>query len=43
MATGLPAARVRSLRFRQVITILLLFSGYAALYFCRADIWGGTA
>jgi len=29
---------VRSLRFRQTITVLLLFGGYAALYFCRADI-----
>ena len=29
---------MRSLRFRQTITVLLLFGGYAALYFCRADI-----
>jgi len=29
---------VRSLRFRQTITVLLLFGGYASLYFCRADI-----
>src|ERR1700690_233928 len=39
MATGRKLdARVRSLRFRQTITVLLLFGGYAALYFCRADI-----
>jgi sugar phosphate permease len=31
-------ARVRSLRFRQGITVLLLFGGYGALYFCRADL-----
>jgi sugar phosphate permease len=28
----------RSLRFRQTITVLLLFGGYGALYFCRADL-----
>jgi len=28
----------RSLRTWQVVTILLLFSGYAACYFCRADL-----
>jgi sugar phosphate permease len=35
-----PAARVqsRSLWFRQTITVLLLFGGYASLYFCRADL-----
>lgn len=31
-------ARVRSLRFRQGITVVLLFGGYGALYFCRADL-----
>ena len=31
-------ATTRSLRFRQLITLLLLFGGYAALYFCRADL-----
>jgi OPA family glycerol-3-phosphate transporter-like MFS transporter len=29
---------VRALRFRQTVTILLLFCGYGALYFCRADL-----
>ena len=48
MATGselkrgpdLPAdkARTRSLRLRQTSTVLLLFGGYASLYFCRADL-----
>ena len=28
----------RALRIRQSITVLLLFGGYAALYFCRADL-----
>lgn len=28
----------RSLRLQQAMTILLLFGGYAALYFCRADL-----
>ena len=27
-----------SLRFRQAIAVLLMFGGYAALYFCRADL-----
>jgi sugar phosphate permease len=27
-----------SLRRRQIFTVLLLFGGYAALYFCRADL-----
>jgi OPA family glycerol-3-phosphate transporter-like MFS transporter len=27
-----------SLRRRQIVTVLLLFGGYAALYFCRADL-----
>ena len=30
--------RARSLRFRQTGTVLLLFGGYASLYFCRADL-----
>ena len=29
---------IRSLRVRQAIVVLLLFGGYAALYFCRADL-----
>ena len=33
-----PPARLRSLRRRQVLTVLLLFGGYAACYFCRADL-----
>jgi sugar phosphate permease len=28
----------RSLRFRQTITVVLLFAGYGSLYFCRADL-----
>lgn len=28
----------RSLRFRQTMVVTLLFGGYAALYFCRADL-----
>jgi OPA family glycerol-3-phosphate transporter-like MFS transporter len=28
----------KSLRFSQIVTVLLLFGGYAALYFCRADL-----
>ena len=31
-------ARSRSLRVRQIVTVLLLFGGYGALYFCRADL-----
>jgi sugar phosphate permease len=27
-----------SLRRRQIVTVLLLFGGYASLYFCRADL-----
>ena len=27
-----------SLRRRQIVTVLLLFAGYASLYFCRADL-----
>lgn len=33
---------MRSLGIRQTITVLLLFGGYAALYFCRADLSVGT-
>jgi sugar phosphate permease len=32
------AARTRSLRMRQTVVVLLLFGGYGALYFCRADL-----
>src|SRR6202046_5786470 len=28
----------RSLRLRQTLVVLLLFGGYGALYFCRADL-----
>jgi sugar phosphate permease len=48
MTTGLelggvsdaPAATAptRSLRFRQTVVVLLMFGGYGALYFCRADL-----
>src|ERR1700687_1561726 len=31
-------AQTRSLRLRQTVTVLLLFGGYGALYFCRADL-----
>src|ERR1700761_3555082 len=34
MATPSPA----TLRFRQIATVALLFGGYGALYFCRADL-----
>ena len=34
--TALPAGR--SLRFGQVRTIVLLFAGYAACYYCRSDL-----
>ncbi len=33
---------MRSLRCKQLTTVLLLFGGYAALYFCRADLSVGT-
>ncbi len=36
MRAEAPAAR--SLRGGQVLTVLLLFGGYAACYFCRADL-----
>jgi OPA family glycerol-3-phosphate transporter-like MFS transporter len=29
---------IRGLRQRQIVTVLLLFGGYASLYFCRADL-----
>ncbi len=32
------AARMRTLPLRQAVIVLLLFGGYAALYFCRADL-----
>src|SRR3984885_7415029 len=32
------SARRRSLRLRQASVVLLLFGGYGALYFCRADL-----
>ncbi len=35
---SLPKPSVRALRYRQTIIILLLFGGYGALYFCRADL-----
>jgi OPA family glycerol-3-phosphate transporter-like MFS transporter len=49
IVTSTPEARVdpgasagvipdRSLRFRQAVVVLLLFGGYGALYFCRADL-----
>ncbi|MGA2188848.1 MAG: MFS transporter [Steroidobacteraceae bacterium] len=36
--TAVRDAPMRSLRQRQVTTILLLFGGYGSLYFCRADL-----
>jgi sugar phosphate permease len=33
-----PAGAAHSLRFRQTLVVLLLFCGYAACYFCRADL-----
>jgi sugar phosphate permease len=38
MAAIPKAVRVRSLRYRQTATVLLLFGGYASIYFCRADL-----
>jgi hypothetical protein len=32
----------RFLRSRQALTVSLLFGGYAALYFCRADLSVGA-
>jgi len=33
---------MRSLRYEQITVVTLLFGGYAALYFCRADLSVGT-
>jgi len=35
-------ATPRFLRYRQTLTVSLLFGGYAALYFCRADLSVGA-
>ena len=35
-------ANSRSLRFRQALLVSLLFGGYGALYFCRADLSVGA-
>src|SRR5882757_4004298 len=35
-------AHSRSLRYRQALTVSLMFGGYAALYFCRADLSVGA-
>ena len=37
-AASVDRARTRSLRIRQTVVVLLLFGGYGALYFCRADL-----
>jgi OPA family glycerol-3-phosphate transporter-like MFS transporter len=37
-STARPSAGKRSLRFQQAKIMLLLFCGYASLYFCRADL-----
>src|SRR5271163_446257 len=37
-AASMDRARIRSLRLRQTVVVLLLFGGYGALYFCRADL-----
>jgi OPA family glycerol-3-phosphate transporter-like MFS transporter len=37
-AASTGGAQSRSLRVRQIVTVLLLFGGYGALYFCRADL-----
>jgi sugar phosphate permease len=37
-ATAPLGRNPRSLRYRQVMTVSLLFGGYASLYFCRADL-----
>jgi sugar phosphate permease len=37
MTTGTPTD-VRALRFRQALTVAVLFAGYGSLYFCRADL-----
>jgi sugar phosphate permease len=33
---------MRALRYKQMTVVTLLFAGYAALYFCRADLSVGT-
>jgi sugar phosphate permease len=33
-----PAATPAGLRLRQLLTVILLFGGYSACYFCRADL-----
>ncbi len=33
---------MRSLRYKQMMVVALLFGGYGALYFCRADLSVGT-
>jgi sugar phosphate permease len=38
MATGPELGIGPALRIRQTVTVLLLFGGYGALYFCRADL-----
>jgi OPA family glycerol-3-phosphate transporter-like MFS transporter len=37
-AASMDRAQTRSLRIRQTVVVLLLFGGYGALYFCRADL-----
>jgi sugar phosphate permease len=37
-AASRDRAQTRSLRIRQTVVVLLLFGGYGALYFCRADL-----
>jgi sugar phosphate permease len=37
-ATARSGSNPRSLRYMQVMTVSLLFGGYASLYFCRADL-----
>jgi sugar phosphate permease len=37
-AACMDRAQTRSLRIRQTAVVLLLFGGYGALYFCRADL-----
>src|SRR5271169_4618799 len=37
-AASIDRERTRALRIRQTIVVLLLFGGYGALYFCRADL-----
>ena len=37
-AACMDRAQTRSLRIRQTVVVLLLFGGYGALYFCRADL-----